>query len=127
MTSTPATTSELDQLDQLGRYGASTDPAEIVEGLQIVEKSSGPVWTPAATPCPWMRAMTSWCSPFTGDRIPVAGKTAADRLLAGGHPHHPQSRRAHQGAAARAGRPPWPIHGRGSAHDPANSDRIQPG
>jgi ATP-dependent Lon protease len=71
MTSTPAATSEMDQLDQLGakafdgflvrkdlvrkysrhypvptyvvefllgRYCASTDPAEIEEGLQIVEK-----------------------------------------------------------------------------------------
>lgn len=29
MTHTPATTSEMDQLDQLGRFCASTDPAEV--------------------------------------------------------------------------------------------------
>jgi predicted ATP-dependent Lon-type protease len=45
MTSTPAATSEYVVEFLLGRYCASTDPTEIEEGLQIVEKQLCRCWS----------------------------------------------------------------------------------
>ena len=46
MTRTPATTSEMDQLDQLGRGCASTDPAEVCG--DAAGESRGPLGCPCS-------------------------------------------------------------------------------